>query len=82
MTDQVFNIAKGRTVEYYNRVESNDPTASALIVVLLKVVQSDALLQDHEDLGALLAAANTEAAFTGYGRKTLTDVELAARQTK
>lgn len=79
MADGVFNISKGRGVEFYNRVESNDPANSALIVVLLKVVEADGTLEDYDDLGALLGAAgNTEAAFTGYARKVLTDTELAA----
>ncbi len=79
MSDGVFNIAKGRTVELYNRIESNDPAASAFVVVLLKAAEADAVLEDYDDLGALLGAAgNTEAVFTNYARKTLTDVELAA----
>ena len=79
MADLAFNIAKGRTVEWYNRVKSNDPANAAFIVVLLKVTEADATLIDYDDLGAVLGAAgNTEATFTNYGRKTITDAELAA----
>ena len=79
MADAVFNIAKGRTVEWYNRVESNDPTNSAFTIVLLKAVESDALLEDRDDLSVLLgAAANTEAVFTNYARIELESAELAA----
>jgi len=79
MADQPFNIAKGRVVEFYNRVESNDPTNAAFILVLLKVAEADATLIDYDDLSALLGAAgNTEADFTNYARKVLTDTELAA----
>lgn len=80
MADFVFNIAKGRVVEYYNRAENNDPTASALVMVAIKAtgIEADGTLQDYDDLGALLAAANDEATNTGYARKVLTDVELAA----
>jgi len=80
MADIVFNIAKGRVVEYYNRVKSNDPANSALIVVVLKAtgIEVDATLQDYDDLAAILAATNDEATNTGYARKVLTDVELAA----
>ena len=79
MADGVFNIAKGRVIEFYNRVESNDPAASGLIVVLLQANETEADLVDHDDLNALLGAAgNTEATFTNYARKTLTDTELAA----
>ena len=78
MADQVFNIAKGRVVEWYNRVKSNDPANSAFIVVLLKVAEADATLIDYDDLAAIIAGANTEAVFTNYGRKTVTDAELSA----
>lgn len=81
MTNGVFNIAKGRVIEFYNRVKSNDPAGSAFIVVLLKANEAEAALRDHDNLSLLLAAAgNTEADFTGaaYARKVLTDAELAA----
>ena len=80
MADGVFNIAKGRGVEYYNRVKSNDPANSAFIVVLLKLagLEADDLLNNYDDLAALLAASNDEADFTNYARKTLTDADLAA----
>ena len=78
MADQVFNIAKGRAVEWYNRVKSNDPANSAFIVVLLKVAEADATLIDYDDLAALIAGSNTEATFTDYARKTVTDAELDA----
>ncbi|MFQ5776333.1 MAG: hypothetical protein ACE5GS_17580 [Kiloniellaceae bacterium] len=73
------NIAKGRVNELHDRVDGNDPAASALIVVLLKAAEVDATLEDYDDLGALLGAAgNTEADFTNYARKTLTDVDIVA----
>lgn len=78
MADQVFNIAKGRVVELYNRVKSNDPANSALIVVVLKVAEADATLIDYDTLSALLGGSNTESDFTNYARKVLTDTELAA----
>ena len=78
MADLAFNIAKGRAVEWYNRVKSNDPANAAFIAVLLKVAEVDATLIDYDDLAAILAGANTEATFTNYGRTTITDVELDA----
>lgn len=79
MANGVFNIARGRIKELYNRVESNDPSTSALVIVLLKANETEADLVDHDDLSALLGAAgNTEADFTNYARKVLTDTELAA----
>lgn len=78
MADGVFNIAKGRVNEYVNRVDSNDPTNSALVVVLLQVAEADATLEDYDDLSALLAGSNTEATFTNYARKVLTDTDVTA----
>lgn len=79
MGDGVFNIAKGRVVEFYNRVENNDPSTSALIVVLGFGAISDATLKDHDALSDITGDADfTEATFTNYARKTLTDTELSA----
>ena len=79
MADSVFNIAKGRFVELQNRVANNDPANSALVVVLLQANEADAVLDDYDNLSLLLAAAgNTEATFTNYARKVLTDLDLSA----
>ncbi len=80
MAAGVFNIAKGRVNEYLNRVDSDDPTNSALIVVLLKVTEAGGTLQDYDTLAALLAGSNTECDFTNYARKTIiqTGVAMAA----
>jgi len=79
MANFVFNIGKGRGVELYNRVESNDPATSALIVVLLAAtgLEADAVLKDADTLAAVLAGTTNEATNVGYARKVLTDVELA-----
>lgn len=78
MPNIVFNIAKGRVVEFYNRVKSNDPANSALILVPIETtgLETDAVLIDVDTLTALLAGTTNEQ--TTMGRKTLTDVELAA----
>ena len=79
MADGVFNIAKGRVIELHNRVDTNDPTNSGLVVVLCKVSEADATLEDYDDLNALLGSAgNTEADFTNYARKVLTDSDITA----
>ena len=78
MANIVFNIAKGRVVEYYNRVKSNDPTNAALILVPIETsgLEADATLIDVDTLTALIAGTTNEQ--TTMGRKTLTDAELAA----
>jgi len=79
MADFVFNIAKGRVVEYYNRVKANDPANSALIIVVIDANgDSDATMKDRDDLSALLGGTANEVTNTNYARKTLTDSDLAA----
>ena len=78
MAAGVFNIAKGKINEYVARVDGNDPANSALIVVLLKVTEVAATLQDYDTLAALLSGSNTECDFTNYARKTITDTGVVA----
>lgn len=80
MADLVFNIAKGRAAELYNRVDSNDPANSALIVAVFNVgAATDATLRDYDTLAAIEGDANAaEVANSGYARKTLTDADLTA----
>lgn len=79
MADIVFNIAKGRVAELAALGAAND----ALILVLLKTagLESDATLIDYDTLGAILAAANDEADFTGYARATLGSVTVTVDDT-
>ena len=79
MANIQFNIAKGRIVELYNRVKSNDPTNAVFHVHLLKTAEADAVLEDYDDFAALiLAAGNVSADFANYAVVTWSDVELAA----
>lgn len=78
MANIVFNIAKGRVVELYNRVKSNDPANSALILIPIETtgLEADATLIDVDTVTALLAGTTNEQ--STMGRKTLTDADLAA----
>lgn len=79
MSDFVFNIAKGRVAELFNRVDSNDPTNSAIIVVPIdRGAATDATLKDFDTLTAVLGGGVTERTTGGWTRKTLTDADLAA----
>jgi len=79
MADFVYNIAKGRAVELYNRVDLNDPANAVLVIVVIDTTATDAVLKDKDDLAAVLADANTaEVTNTNYARKVLTDADLAA----
>lgn len=75
----VANIAKGRTVEFHDRVATNDPTNSALILTVLALagLESDAVLQDYDDLAALLGGTSNQVTNVGFARKTLTDANIS-----
>jgi hypothetical protein len=79
VADLVMNIAKGRVAELYNRVDSNDPANSALVIVPVDVgAVTDATLRDFDTLAAILAGGVTERTTNGWTRKTLTDADLSA----
>ena len=74
-----FDIANGREAEFHWRVDNNDPTNSALILVVLAAsgLEADGVLRTYADLATLLAASNNQVTNTGYARKTLTDADLS-----
>lgn len=73
------NIAKGREVEFYNRVFTNDPANSALVMLLLQAGgDSLATMQDFDTLSALLAGGATEITVGGYARIVLDNTDLVA----
>jgi hypothetical protein len=77
--DVTFNIAKGREVEFYERVNASDPTNSALILMLLRTGSVGVSgLVDFDSVAAILAGGYTELSVSGYARKTLTDADLDA----
>lgn len=78
MANFTFNIAKGRVVEFYNRVENNDPATSILSVHALSTTPSQATAQDVDDYAALITAGAVELNANGWNVKTLTDTELAS----
>lgn len=79
MADFVFNIAKGRVAELYNRVDTNDPANSALVIAVFNAGDADASILDVDTLAAIEALASTaEVANTNYARKVLTDADLVA----
>ena len=80
MADQVFNIALGRTVEFYVRIDGNDPANSAFVILVLATsgIESDATLKDVDTVAALVAGTTNEVTNSGYARKVLTDADLTA----
>ncbi len=77
MADQVFNIAKGRGVEWVTRINANDPANSVVIVEWINTTATDATLRDLDTFAQIESDANTAELTSGsnanYVRKTLTD---------
>lgn len=79
MADFVFNIAKGRVAELYNRVDSNDPAGSELVILVINAgAATDDTMGDTDTVSALLATAAAEVTNTNYARIDLTDTDLTA----
>lgn len=72
------NISKGRVNEFVRRVEAGDPANARLVCVLLQDTGLEAIatLNDYDDLGAILAAANTEVTVASYGRVYLSSADI------
>jgi hypothetical protein len=78
MANYMLNMAKGRFAEFLVRVDNNDPTNSAIILVPLSASDTEANRQDDDDLATFLAAAPNEQTAGGWVRKTLTDADFSA----
>lgn len=80
MADFAYNIAKGRAVELYKRVDENDPANAALVLLVLAQagIETDAVLKDKDDVAAVLSGTTNEVTNTNYARKVLTDADLVA----
>jgi hypothetical protein len=77
MADLVFNRAKGRVIEYYNRVKSNDPANSVIIVIPVDATGvADDTINNFDTLADLFANGISERSTGGWNRKTLTDADL------
>lgn len=81
MANQVYNIALGRVAELYNRVDTNDPTNSVLLVVAVVAgTTTDGQFKDFDTLAASLPGGGgaAEATNSGYTRKSLSDTDIVA----
>jgi hypothetical protein len=74
----VFNISKGKVAAYYDRVKSNDPSTSALILTPIETsgLESDANLIDSDTVAEVVDGATNKQ--STMGEKVLTDADLAA----
>jgi hypothetical protein len=79
MANQLFNRSLGRVAEFYVRIDGNDPTNSAFIVIAWVSTATDAVIKDLDDVAAIESDGNTaEATNSGYARKVLDDTDLVA----
>jgi len=78
MANFVFNLAKGRVAEFYERVRANDPATARLVIVPLESagLETQANLEDSVSMAEVLDGTTNEQ--TTMGRKFLTDADLAA----
>lgn len=78
MANIVFNISKGRVVEFYRRVKGNDPSTSALVLTPIETsgLESDANLIDSDTVAEVVDGTTNKQ--TTMGEKVLTDSDLAA----
>lgn len=78
MADLVFNIAKGRVVELYRRVDLGDPADARLYIIPIAAgAVTDATLRDCDTFADVISASVTELASGGWNRKTLSASDLA-----
>ena len=79
MGNFIHNISLGRVAELYNRVDISDPTNAVLVVVVIDANgDTDAVMRDRDDLGALLGGTANEVTNTNYARKVLSDADIVA----
>jgi len=73
MANFIFNRSKGRFVEFAERVNSNDPTNSVFVILVLATsgIEADATLLDKDDITALVSGTTNEVTNAGYARKSI-----------
>lgn len=79
MANLVFNTGLGRAAEFLNRVDSNDPAASELVIMILATsgIESDATLRDKTTFSDIVSGTTNEVTNTGYAKKVLSDADVA-----
>ena len=79
MAAAILNIAKGRFARYADLPGSSD--ALSWVLLASSGLEADSVLQDKDDLAAVVAGTTNEATFTGYGRVTATGVVVTTDDT-
>lgn len=71
MGNFVFNRGLGRGTEWIERVNSNDPTNSVLVWMIITSAETDAVLRDKDSFADVLSGTTSEVTNSGYARKSL-----------
>lgn len=80
MSNFIFNISKGRMIEFYNHVESNSPAGCEIVILAINAGgATDATMIDYDNVSLLLGDAQVaEVTNSGYARKILVAADLAS----
>jgi len=80
MADFVYNIAKGRAVQFYINVDGNSPAGAELVIAVLATsgVEADDTLNNADTFSALVAGATNFVTNSGYAQKVLAGADLTA----
>ncbi len=77
MADFVYNKGLGNIVELANRVNTNDPTNSVFVILVIDTATADATLKDLDTLALVLSDGGTaEVTNTNYARKAITTLTI------
>ena len=79
MSNLIFAVAKGRSIEMYNNVKNNVQPASGFCISLFQTEEANGLdLRARRTMAQIYAnPGNTECNFSNYVRKYLADTDLA-----
>lgn len=79
MANLVFNVALGRAAEFFNRIDSNDPAAAELVIMVLATagLEADSVLRDKTTFADIVSGTTNEVTNGGYAKKVLTDADVA-----
>lgn len=80
MANVVFNISKGRAVQFYINVDNNSPAGAELVVAVLATsgIESDATLIDKDTFSDVVSGTTNEVTNSGYAKKVLAGADLTA----
>jgi hypothetical protein len=75
-----FDVALGREVEFWNRVNDSDPTNAVFVLAVLanSGIETDAVLRTKTTFTDLVSGTTAEVTNSGYSRIVLDDTDIDA----